>query len=603
MAGEQGLDTASGATISVVGDILIRRHQPGAAFRDGRYDFDYVFESVTQHIRATDLAIGNLETVFAGSSVPFARSRPNTRSMPLYNSPDELASALHKAGFHVLTTANNHCLDQGSAGLCRTLDVLDRFGFKHTGTARTQAEAEKDLIVEVNGFRIGILAFTYGTNDMPLPDDAPWMVDLIQPDMLRRTRAMKSKADLVFVCLHAGVEFIDFPSAAQRFWVNRLFHYGADAVLGCHPHVLQPMETRVTTDIDGIRKRRFVIYSLGNFTATLMRDFKTLTGVILHLKARWRPDGLAEVGEASTIPTFVDVRNRFRVVAIDNEIETATGPRQKDLEQARQHAVSILTTNKLRSVPLWAPDELAAVACGEWLRRPHRIWWDPKRVRLSEGKSWPLRAAWHGAGIVFLRDQEEFVQVHPTSRTKGCLVLPRELIAQMPSLPPQPILAVDNVEASIKALATHACLRHQGKRILVVGRNAPFMPELLGLLSNHGKVVTNVRGRRRFTVVTQFLASLTTDCDFAVFEVLAELKQAQSILRLMRPNVIVFADAISCHRFLGAKPFLLMDSMLPRCLIVLPGRGGDTVEIQNSFPDCEVIEATDVPQDVCSNLV
>lgn len=601
MSEERGLDT-SGVTISVVGDILIRRHQPAAAYRDGCYDFDYVFESVSQYIRASDLAIGNLETVFAGPSVPFARSRSNTRSMPLYNSPDELANALDKAGFHILTTANNHCLDQGPKGLCRTLDVLDRCGFRHTGTARTQAESEQELIVEVNGFRIGILAFTYGTNDMPLPDDAPWMVDLIQPDMLRRTRAMKSKADLVFVCLHAGVEFIDFPSAAQRFWVNRLFHYGADAVLGCHPHVLQPMETRVTTDIDGIRKRRFVIYSLGNFTATLMRDFKTLTGVILHLKARWRPDGLAEVGEVSTMPTFVDVRNRFRVVTIDNAIATARGPEQKDLEQARRHAVSVLTTNKLRSAPLWAPDELATVACGEWLRRPNRNWWDPKRVRLSEGKSWPLTANWHGAGIAFLRDKEELAQAS-SSRTKGCLVLPRELVAQMPSLPPQPILAVGNVEASMKAMAAHACLRHKGKRILVIGRNAPFMPELLGQLSCHGRVVTNVRGRRRLTIVTQFLASLSADCDFAVFEVLADLKQAQSILHLMRPSVIIFTDAIACRRFLGAKPFVLMDSMLPGCLIVLPDQGGDTVEIQNSFPDCEVVEAVDVPQDVCSKLL
>ena len=601
MAEELDID-AAGVTISVVGDILIRRHQPAAAYQDGRYDFDYVFDSAIPYIHTADLAIGNLETVFAGPSVPFARYRPNTRSMPLYNSPDELASSLSRAGFHVLTTANNHCLDQGAMGLCRTLDVLDKFGFRHTGTARTQAESEQDLIIEVNGFRIGILAFTYGTNGMPLPEGAPWMVNLIQPDMLQRTKAMKDKVDLVFVCLHAGTEFVDVPSATQRFWVNRLFHYGADAVLGCHPHVLQPMETRVTTDIDGIRKQRFVIYSLGNFTATLMRDFKTLTGVILHLKARWRSDGLAEVGEARAIPTFVDVKNRFRVVAIDSVIEAATGSERQDLERARRHAVSVLTTSKLRSEPLWAPDELAAVACGEWLRRPHRTWWNPQKVRLSQGKNWPLTAAWHGAGIVLLRNKEELAQVLP-SRTNGCLVLPRELVAQMPSLPPQPILAVGDVEAAMEALATHACLRHKGKRILVIGRNAPFVPALLDQLSTRGTVVTNVLGRRRFKVVTQFLAALSADCDFAVFEVLADWKSAQNILRLMRPNVIVFADAIARRRFLGEKPFVLMDSMLPGCFIGLPNQDGSTVEIQHSFPDCEVIEMVDMPEDICSKLI
>ena len=597
---EEQHPVAGQVTISAVGDILMRRPQPPAAFVDGRYDFDYVFEAVAPHIAAADLAIGNLETVFAGPTIPFARYRPDTRSMPLYNCPDELAPALRGAGFHVLTTANNHCLDQGPAGLCRTLDVLDEWGFRHTGTARTRTEAARDLIIEAKGFRIGILAYTYGTNLMPLPADAPWMVNLIQDDMLHRTRAMKARADLVLVCLHAGVEFVDWPSATQRFWVNRLFHHGADAVLGCHPHVLQPMETRVATDIDGIEKRRFVIHSLGNFTATLMRNFKTLTGVILHMRAGWRPDGMAEMLDVRAIPTFVDIRNRFRVVAIDDALETAPGPLKADLEQARRHAVSVLAAVPRPPVPLWESDELATVACGEWLRRPNPVTWSPERVRLSQGTNWPLSPNWHKNGIVFVRDHDELAQL-PQRPGAGCIVLPRALAAQVP-MPPWPVLAVDDVDAALQAMTAHACLRHRGKRVLVLGRKAPFLSDLLDRLSACGTVATNVRGRRHFSVVTQFLASLPADCDSAVFEVLPDRRDARKTLRLMRPDVIVFADADACRRFLANRPFALTDCIRPGCLIILPRMYGDISAIHAAFPDCEVVWEENVSRQVCAKV-
>jgi poly-gamma-glutamate synthesis protein (capsule biosynthesis protein) len=89
----------------------------------------------------------------------------------MFNCPDELAAALKETGFHVLTTANNHCMDRGFAGLVRTLDVLDSCGLSHTGTYRTEAEAAEDLIVPVKGLRVGIAASTYATTPPPGIDD------------------------------------------------------------------------------------------------------------------------------------------------------------------------------------------------------------------------------------------------------------------------------------------------------------------------------------------------------------------------------------------------------------------------------------------------
>ncbi len=554
-------------TISVVGDILMRKGQTEAARREDGISFDYVFEQVAPHIQSTDLAIGNLETVFAGPSIEYARFRPYTRSMPWYNCPDELAETLRRTGFHALTTANNHCLDQGAAGACRTLDVLDQNGIHHTGTARSQAEAKRNLILEANGIRIGILAYSYSTNHMPVPKDAPWMVNLIGTDMLRRTKEMKAHADLVFVCLHAGVEFIDWPSASQRYWVNRLFHHGADAVLGSHPHVLQPMEVRTVRDMDGVKKQRFAIYSLGNFTATKMRDFKTLTGIILKLRAARRSPELVEIVGADYIPTWVEVKDRYRVVPIREQLVASKGQHKAELSQALSHVESVLAAPSARPRMLWEPHEVATITGGEWISEPNSTRWNPKRVRISEGENWKPNRVWNRDGIVFLRDTGELARI-PETRAPGCLVIPKALVGE--NLPPRPAtLAVDDVDSAFKAMAFHARARHRGKLALILGRRAQFLPELIESLSQRGSVATNVLKRRSLPIVTQFLASLPADTQFAVFELMVGRSEIKDALRLFQPDVLAFADPKGSSLLLGRRPYDLADILKAECTVIL----------------------------------
>ncbi|MGO4376435.1 CapA family protein, partial [Paenibacillus sp. MCAF20] len=135
-----------------------------------------IFAGVAPQLRNNDLLIGNLETTFSGT--PGFGSNPNRvgryelrnkrTGNPLFNCPDELASTLKKTGFHVMTTANNHCADGGMYGLNRTLGILDSLGIKHTGTARSLEESRGQLIMHVKGIDIGILSYTYGTNRMPV---------------------------------------------------------------------------------------------------------------------------------------------------------------------------------------------------------------------------------------------------------------------------------------------------------------------------------------------------------------------------------------------------------------------------------------------------
>ncbi|MBX5437058.1 MAG: CapA family protein [Alicyclobacillaceae bacterium] len=298
-------------TIAAVGDILLWRGQIRAARKPGGegYHFSPVFAPVAPVLRAADLTLGNLETTFSGPRLPFQRRNPRN-GFPMFNCPDSLAEALRASGFDILTTANNHCLDGGMAGLRRTLDVLDQAGLSHTGTFRSQAEARRLLIRDVKGLQVGVLAYTYGTNGLTAGPGCAWAVNRIrEAKILQDIRRMRRFADLVVVCLHFGREFHLQPSAGQRALVMRLFRHGADVILGAHPHVIQPAESLLVRELDGRLRRKFVIYSLGNFVSARMRGMvRTESGVITLLTVEPGGDGRARVTGVRHVPTWVQRR-------------------------------------------------------------------------------------------------------------------------------------------------------------------------------------------------------------------------------------------------------------------------------------------------------
>ncbi|ADU52066.1 Capsule synthesis protein, CapA [Thermaerobacter marianensis DSM 12885] len=227
------------ATLLSVGDVLLHDTLL-AAGRDpasGDYDFRPAFAHVRDAIRAADLAVANLEEPVAGADLGYS-------GYPRFNAPDALLAALRDAGFDVLTNANNH---SGAKGVTRTYAALDRFGFVHTGTARSAAERDRVAMADVRGIRIAFLAYTYGTNGIPLPE--PYMVNLIDGRRIAAdiARARAAGADLVSVSLHFGNEYEPVPSPAQERLVDAVLAAGADIVLGHHPHVLQRAELRPAT--------------------------------------------------------------------------------------------------------------------------------------------------------------------------------------------------------------------------------------------------------------------------------------------------------------------------------------------------------------------
>lgn len=266
--------------MAVIGDIMCHNTQYTDAYNSssGAYDFSYVFENIKTYIKTADIAIGNLETTFAGKNVGYS-------SYPTFNTPEALADNLKSLGIDVLSTANNHSLDKGYKGIESTIDYLDEADISHTGTFKSEEDQNTILIKNVKDVKIAFLSYTYGTNGIPVPSGKNYCINLIDKDLIKKQLelAKKENPDLICVNMHWGVEYQTVQNKEQENLADFLFKNGVDIILGSHPHVLQPMEKRTITLDDGSTKDGFVIYSLGNFISGQVKQ-NTKNSVILDIK-------------------------------------------------------------------------------------------------------------------------------------------------------------------------------------------------------------------------------------------------------------------------------------------------------------------------------
>lgn len=308
-------------SMSVIGDIMCHNSQYKDAYTGaGTYDFSYVFEDIKGYISEADIAVGNLETTFAGK----ARGYSN---YPTFNTPEQLAYNLKAFGIDVVSTANNHCMDKNFSGLVSTLNYLDDAGIAHTGTNATQEDQNKILIKDVNGIKIAFLAFTYGTNGIPIPSDKPFAVNLIDENLILNqiSLAKEQNPDLICVNMHWGTEYQTKQNKEQEKLANLLFSNGVDIILGSHPHVLQPMEKKTITLEDGSTKDCFVIYSLGNFMSGQTYP-NTRSSVILNMSfTKSGETGKTTINSVSYVPIYMyksasGSARRYKVLDIEKNI-------------------------------------------------------------------------------------------------------------------------------------------------------------------------------------------------------------------------------------------------------------------------------------------
>jgi poly-gamma-glutamate synthesis protein (capsule biosynthesis protein) len=304
------------ATLLLAGDVMSHMPQTADALACGggdSYDYAPCMQYVKPWITGADFAVCNLETVF--------RQGRKYSGYPAFNSPVSLGEALKDAGFDLVTTANNHCMDQGFTGLCDTLAALDGMGLAHVGTYRAREEFDKNMGVvtaDVGGITVAFLDYTYGTNGIPVSDERPFSVNLFNTDYLtdlsmpdteklgRELDYAKSlEPDVIAVLLHWGNEYHTRENSYQDQLADFLIENGADLVLGGHPHVLEPLEERTVTASDGNQRTGFVCFSLGNFVSAQTKELTDTTALLrLELEKDWGT-GVTVLKNVSYVPCLV----------------------------------------------------------------------------------------------------------------------------------------------------------------------------------------------------------------------------------------------------------------------------------------------------------
>ena len=294
--------------IIMVGDILLHDGIEKCAMQeDGSYDFSEIFRHTKDVIESADIAIVNQEVIIGGEKL-------RVSGYPSFNAPYEIADDLAEAGFDIALHATNHALDRGEKGI---RNCLDYWASKHpevepVGIHDSEKDRDEIYICEKGGYRIAVLNYTYGTNGIPLPKNMPYAVDVLDENRVRADieRAEK-EADLTIVCPHWGIEYDHGISDMQKKWTKVFAKYGADLIIGTHPHVIEPVGIYETEDGRSVP----VYYSLGNFINwTSGRGSGVadrMLGVMADVTVSRDPDGKAYIKDYGVRPLVAHVESKI----------------------------------------------------------------------------------------------------------------------------------------------------------------------------------------------------------------------------------------------------------------------------------------------------
>lgn len=329
-------------TMVATGDLLM--HEPvtqqAKELAVGQpYDFRPLLADVRPLLSAADLAICHMET-------PLSPDDRRITYYPTFVAPREIAAAASWAGYDTCTTASNHTLDQGSAGVKATLDALDEANLMHVGTARSATEPSW-RIYDIHGIRVAHLDYTYGLNGIPVPKDKPWIVNVIDAHRILADAhaARVAGAQFVMVALHWGQEYQSAASADQKALAKTLLASpDIDFIYGCHVHVVQPID-----QIDG----KYVVYGMGNFLAKhapCCDTPQTRDGMILQVTVTEQA-GRVVVTHLTYTPTFVDPHS-MRVLPIPETL------RERGLDPALRQALVDSSQRTVTRVNLLGADRI-----------------------------------------------------------------------------------------------------------------------------------------------------------------------------------------------------------------------------------------------------
>lgn len=274
---EEVEDIFTRVSFVAVGDNLIHDtvYEQAETRSSGGYDFSYAYQYVADLISEPDVAILNQETLIS--------TEHNPSSYPTFNSPQEVGEEMLEIGFDVFNIATNHSLDKGESGLISTInywkskDTADK-DILTTGAYLNEEDYQTIPTHEVNGIKIAYVGFTESTNGLSLPSDSEVILMLAEDEERLKERIMAADAiaDVVIVNAHWGEEYSHRPNSTQRDLAEKMASWGADVIIGTHPHVIQPVEY-----VDNGRGgQTLVAYSLGNFISAQNKSATMLGGML-----------------------------------------------------------------------------------------------------------------------------------------------------------------------------------------------------------------------------------------------------------------------------------------------------------------------------------
>ena len=309
-------------TLMMVGDNLMHMGlvQSGEQ-EDGSYNYDMLFEGISQQLQAANIKIINQETILGGNELGFS-------GYPRFNSPTEVGDAIAEAGFNVVLHASNHAADQYLKGLkgCTSFwhnqhEEVMMLGIQEEPTPEL-SDGEESLImcsgsaeacgdrtanwqvdqsgigyVTVKDITFAILNYTYSPNSEVIPSSIMGHLNFLcdynpksgqldftslNPQVLEDIAIAKENADIVIVCPHWGTEYVTTPSSYQEKFASQMTEAGADVIIGTHPHVVQPMEWLESEN----GNRSLCFYSLGNYVSTQKKSIcmlEAMAWVTFHI--------------------------------------------------------------------------------------------------------------------------------------------------------------------------------------------------------------------------------------------------------------------------------------------------------------------------------